>query len=102
MHQHRLSKVAQKKNSSIETTTQNKSLVWTGLDRSDVYSDLDQLTMSTVGWMSVLFGTLLLVGEYLCVEVAWLCLEYDDFRVAFAVSMIVAGVISITIGAKND
>jgi hypothetical protein len=52
--------------------------------------------------MAMLFGGLMLVGEYLCVEVAWRCLDYDQFRVGLAVSMLGAGMIAAMIGTNND
>ena len=50
----------------------------------------------------MLFGGMLLAGEYLCVEVAWRCMDYDQFRVGLAVLMIGVGMISIMIGINDD
>ena len=50
----------------------------------------------------MMFGTLLLIGEYLCVEVAWRCMEYDQFRMGFAILMLGAGMIAAMIGINDD
>ena len=52
--------------------------------------------------MAMLFGGMLLTGEYLCVEVAWRCMEYDQFRVGFAVVILGAGMIAAMIGKNYD
>ena len=47
-------------------------------------------------------GVMLLVGEYLCVEVAWRCLAYNQWYVTFAVLLLGMGLIASRIGATDD
>ncbi len=64
--------------------------------------DMDKPALTITGWMAMLFGGMLLTGEYLCVEVAWRCMEYDQFRVGFAGLMLSVGMISTMIGINDD
>ena len=65
-------------------------------------SRLGQSAVSIVGWMTLLMGGMILTGEYLCVEVAWHCLDYRTGYVTFAVVLLIAGLIMIMIGTKDD
>jgi len=54
------------------------------------------------GWIMMFMGVMLLVGEYLCVEVAWRCLDYNQWYVTFAVLLLGMGLIASRIGATDD
>ena len=54
------------------------------------------------GWIMMFMGVMLLVGEYLCVEVAWRCLAYNQWYVTFAVLLLGMGLIASRIGATDD
>lgn len=43
--------------------------------------------------MSAVVGSLLLIGEWICVEVAWRCIEYSTWIVTTGVSLIIAAVV---------
>ena len=58
--------------------------------------------MWITGWMLVFVGIMLLIGEYLCVEVAWRCLGYNQWYVAFAVGLLVLGLIATLLAAVDD
>ena len=47
-------------------------------------------------------GVMLLVGEYLCVEVAWRCLHYNQWYVTFAMLLLGTGLIMSLLGAIDD
>ena len=72
------------------------------MDSGVCRSHLDKRAVNIVGWMAMLFGGLMLTGEYLCVEVAWRCLDYDQFRTGLAVMLLTAGLITMLIGANDD
>jgi hypothetical protein len=55
-----------------------------------------------IGWGMIVQGLLLLAGEYLCVEVAWRCMDYNTEYVGLAVVLLIAGLIMIVIGANDD
>ncbi len=42
-----------------------------------------------------LFGALLLIGEYLCVEIAWKCMTYSTWIVSTGVSLIGVSIIMV-------
>ena len=52
--------------------------------------------------MLMFVGAMLLTGEYLCVEVAWRCLDYNMVYMSFAVVLLVTGLSMILIGARHD
>ena len=54
------------------------------------------------GWIMLFAGTMLLVGEYLCVEVAWRCLAYNQWYVSFGMSLLAVGLIASLIGVTDD
>jgi hypothetical protein len=58
--------------------------------------------MWITGWMLVFAGLMLLVGEYLCVEVAWRCLNYNTIYVTVGVVFVGLGLIMSLIGATDD
>lgn len=58
--------------------------------------------MHALGFLMIVAGTLLLTGEYLCVEVAWQCLHYDQFVVTLATLMMSTGFIATIIGIFDD
>jgi len=64
-------------------------------------SHLDKRAVNIVGWMTVLMGTMVITGEYLCVEVAWRCMDYNTGYVSFAIMLLIAGLIMILIGAEK-
>jgi hypothetical protein len=102
MHQHRLSKVAPKRNSFIETATQDKSTFWSSLARAFGHCDLGQPSVKLVGWMALLIGSMILAGEYLCVEVAWRCFDYNQFRTVLGALLLGSGGIAVMIGKNYD
>ena len=58
--------------------------------------------MCIIGWAMIVQGLLLLAGEYLCMEVAWRCLDYNSFYVGLGVLLSGAGMVAAMIGANND
>ena len=58
--------------------------------------------MWILGWIMMFVGVMLLVGEYLCVEVAWRCLDYNQWYVAFAMLLLSAGLVTSLVGATDD
>jgi len=58
--------------------------------------------LKEVGFLSILFGALLIAGEYLCVEVAWRCMDYNQFYTGFGMLLMGVGIISAMIGANNN
>ncbi len=58
--------------------------------------------MVIIGLCSMFFGTMLLAGEYLCVEVAWLCLDYNQFYTGLGALLVGTGLIITMIGANHD
>lgn len=102
MPAHRLSEVALRKNNSIETATQDKSTVWSSLARAFSCCDLGQPSVKIVGWMAMLIGSMILAGEYLCVEVAWRCFDYNQFRTVLGALLLGSGGIAVMIGKNYD
>ena len=47
-------------------------------------------------------GAMLLTGEYLCVEVAWRCLDYNNWYVTFAMVLLSTGLIASLLGVTDD
>ena len=58
--------------------------------------------MWILGWIMMFVGMMLIVGEYLCVEVAWRCLDYNQYYVSFGMSLLGVGLIASLIGATDD
>jgi hypothetical protein len=58
--------------------------------------------MWITGWMLMFVGLMLLTGEYLCVEVAWRCLDYNTIYVIVGGMFVVLGLIASLIGATDD
>ena len=52
--------------------------------------------------MAMLIGSMILAGEYLCVEVAWRCMDYDQFRTVLGVLLLGSGGIAVMIGKNYD
>lgn len=50
------------------------------------------------GILLVMFGTMLGLGEWLCVEIAWKCMDYDLTLIAISTSFILSGLISLFMG----
>ena len=71
------------------------------MDTGTNRSHLDKRAVSIVGWMTVLMGGMVLTGEYLCVEVAWRCMDYNTGYVSFAIMLLIAGLIMVLIGAQK-
>jgi hypothetical protein len=65
-------------------------------------SHLDKRAVNIVGWMTLLTDAMILTGEYLCVEVAWRCMDYNTGLVGFTIMLLIAGLAMILIGAEND
>ena len=58
--------------------------------------------MWIIGWAMTVQGLLLLAGEYLCVEVAWQCMDYNKGYVGLAMVLLTAGLTMILTGARHD
>ena len=71
------------------------------MDSGVCRSHLDKRAVNLVGWMIVLMGGMVLTGEYLCVDVAWRCMDYNTGYVAFAIMLLIAGLIMVLIGAEK-
>jgi len=54
------------------------------------------------GWIMMFMGVMLLMGEYLCMEVAWRCLAYNQWYVTSAMALLGIGLIATLIGAVDD
>jgi hypothetical protein len=65
-------------------------------------SHLDKRAVNIVGWMTLLTGAMILTGEYLCVEVAWRCMDYNPGYVGLAVGLAITGLTMILTGARHD
>lgn len=58
------------------------------------------------GVLSAMFGTMLGLGEWLCVEIAWRCIDYNITLIAISTSLVLSGLITLFMGigakyAKN-
>jgi hypothetical protein len=58
--------------------------------------------MWIIGAMMMVQGAMMLVGEYLCVEVAWRCLDYNQFRTGLGTLLLGTGMISVMMGVNYD
>ena len=58
--------------------------------------------MWITGWMLMFMGAMLLTGEYLCVEVAWRCLDYNLIYVGLGVLLFGIGMIVVMMDVNND
>ena len=58
--------------------------------------------MWILGAAMMVQGLMLLVGEYLCVEVAWRCMDYNQIYTALGALLVGTGMIIIMLGAGND
>jgi hypothetical protein len=58
--------------------------------------------MWIIGAAMMLQGAMLLAGEYLCVEVAWRCLDYNQIYVGLGVLLFGTGMIATMTGATDD
>ena len=58
--------------------------------------------MWALGLMFAIMGSMLLTGEYLCVEVAWRCVDYNQFYTGLGASLLGTGLVTTLIGTKND
>jgi hypothetical protein len=52
--------------------------------------------------MAMLIGSMILAGEYLCVEVAWRCFDYNQFRTVLGALLLGSGGIAVMIGKNYD
>ena len=57
--------------------------------------------MSSLGWLMMLPGVLLLTGEYLCVEVAWRCLNYNPVVTTVGTLLVGVGLIAAMLGIDD-
>ena len=58
--------------------------------------------MWIVGLLLAFQGSMLLIGEYLCVEVAWRCLDYNGFYVYLGALLLGVGFIATLMGVIDD
>jgi len=58
--------------------------------------------MWIIGLSMIVQGLLLLAGEYLCVEVAWRCLHYNEIYVGLGALLFGTGMIAAIMGVNND
>ena len=58
--------------------------------------------MWITGWIMMFVGAMLLVGEYLCVEVAWRCLDYNQYYTTLGMLMLGVGMIATLMGTNDD
>ena len=58
--------------------------------------------MNIVGWSMMCVGAMLLAGEYLCVEVAWRCLDYNQLYIVFAALMVCTGLTFVLMRVRDD
>ena len=58
--------------------------------------------MLITGWMLMFVVSMLLTGEYLCVEVAWRCLDYNELYVSLGALLSGTGMIAAMMGVAND
>ena len=58
--------------------------------------------MWITGWIMMFAGVMLLTGEYLCVEVAWRWLDYNQYYTTFGMLLLGVGLIATLIGATDD
>ena len=58
--------------------------------------------MWALGVMFMIMGGMLLTGEYLCVEVAWRCVDYNQFYTGLGALFMGTGFVTALIGANHD
>ena len=58
--------------------------------------------MWILGWMLMFVGAMLLIGEYLCVEVAWRCLDYNSIYVTVGGVFLGLGLIVSLLGTGEQ
>jgi hypothetical protein len=58
--------------------------------------------MWITGWMLMFVGAMLLIGEYLCVEVAWRCLDYNKTYVTVGGVFLGLGLIVSLLGTIEE
>ena len=58
--------------------------------------------MWIIGAAMMFQGAMLLAGEYLCVEVAWRCLGYNQLYVGLGILLFGTGMIAVMMGANYD
>jgi hypothetical protein len=58
--------------------------------------------MKIVGLLAMFQGIMLLIGEYLCVEVAWRCMDYNQLYTSLGALLLGIGMIAAMIGANHD
>lgn len=54
---------------------------------------MDKFPIYVISGLMLLAGGAIFLGEWLCVEVAWRCLDYSEFRTSLAVAFIGAAVL---------
>jgi len=59
------------------------------------------------GATCLIMSFLLLFGEYLCVEIAWVCSKYQPVTVSLGLTLLIAGIIFMSVAkeskdARND
>lgn len=54
---------------------------------------MDKFPIHVISVLMALAGALILYGEWLCVEVAWRCLDYNEIKVGLGVALIGAAVL---------
>lgn len=59
---------------------------------------MDKSALMALALLLMLPGAMLLVGEYLCVEVAWLCLDYNHINVFLGSALCFAGIAAALFG----
>jgi len=58
--------------------------------------------MWLVGLIMMFQGAMLLAGEYLCVEVAWRCINYNQFYVSLGMLLFGTGMIAAMVDVNHD
>lgn len=58
--------------------------------------------MVIIGLALMFQGAMLLAGEYLCVEVAWRCVDYNQFYTGLGALFMGTGFVTALIGANHD
>jgi len=51
-----------------------------------------------IAGLMMFMGAILFVGEWLCVNVAWKCMDYDQVIMASSFTLILSGLISLFMG----
>ena len=58
--------------------------------------------MIPLGLFMMVPGMMLLAGEYLCMEVAWHCIDYNQFYTGLGALLLGIGSITTIMGVNND